>query len=166
MLGCWSKARQGIPVSSGRARKLVDLIIRHVDIVRRNCAFAQRICEWMSDPEAGGKWYTVVNATNHPTGPSAISVPLNIVMFRGSQDSEFPPSDPTSTTRLLHAINRQRLIYVTPTSWAGVGSLRIAVSNWRTGLDGDGDFNAVVEALSVAMQGSHEDCSQSQKGSQ
>jgi hypothetical protein len=140
-------------VSSGRARKLVDLIIRHVDIVRRNCAFAQRICEWMSDPEAGGKWYTVVNAINHPTELSAASVPLNIVMFRGSQESGFPPSDSASTTRLLHAINKQRLIYVTPTSWAGVGALRIAVSNWRTGLDGDGDFNAVVEALTVAMQG-------------
>ena len=59
----------------------------------------------------------------------------------------------SSTTRLLHAINRQRLIYVTPTSWAGVGALRIAVSNWRTGLEGDGDFEAVITALSVAAQG-------------
>lgn len=108
----------------------------------------------MSDPAAGGKWYTVVNAVDSPNDPTKTArVPLNIVMFRGSEVSDFSPTEPTSTTRLLHAINRQRLIYVTPTSWAGVGALRIAVSNWRTGLDGEGDFEAVVKALSGAMQG-------------
>lgn len=100
----------------------------------------------MSDPLAGGQWYTVVNVS-----PQESSVPLNIVLFRGTDASLFPASDPTSTTRLLHTINKQRLIYVTPTTWGGVGALRIAVSNWRTGLQGDGDFEAVVKALSGAM---------------
>lgn len=108
----------------------------------------------MTDPTKGGKWYTVVNAVQGATEPArSTSVPLNIVLFRGSRDSGYPPSDTTSITRLLHAINRQRLIYVTPTNWAGVGALRIAVSNWRTGLEGDGDFEAVVKALSAAMEG-------------
>jgi hypothetical protein len=117
-----------------------------VDIVARNCNFAQEIAGWMSDRSQGGQWYTVINADpNH-------SVPLNIVLFRSRPDTPFPPHDAASTPRLLHAINSQRLIYVTATSWEGVGALRIAVSNWRTGLEGDADYDAVVGALSGAMR--------------
>lgn len=119
-----------------------------VDIVKRNCEFAQRIAGWMSDPSRGGQWYTVINIE-----PSTATVPLNIVLFRGKEETPFPPSDAKSTPRLLHAINSQRLVYVTATSWEGVGALRIAVSNWRTGLEGDQDYEVLVKALSGAMRG-------------
>lgn len=102
----------------------------------------------MSDPIEGGRWYTVINIET-----TTASLPLNIVLFRAKEETPFPPSDSTSTPRLLHAINTQRLVYVTATSWDGVGALRIAVSNWRTGLEGNGDYEALVKALSGAMGG-------------
>lgn len=129
--------------------------------MERNCEFASRIARWIDDPEAGGRWYTLINAQRAPrtqgtpngTSTTGIAtVPLNIVLFRGTETSPFPPSDKTSATRLLHAINAQRLIFVTATSWAGVGALRIAVSNWRTAGEGEGDWEAVVRALMGAMK--------------
>ncbi|KAJ9095675.1 hypothetical protein QFC21_005547 [Naganishia friedmannii] len=128
----------------------------YTDIVKRNCEFAQRIARWMTDSEAGGQWYTLINAlpaaSNPSTTPTTTTVPLNIVLFRGSETSPFPSTDKSSATRLLHAINEQRLIFVTATSWGGVGALRIAVSNWRTGDEGEGDWEAVVKALTNAMK--------------
>lgn len=102
----------------------------------------------MSDPIEGGRWYTVINIET-----TTASLPLNIVLFRAKEETPFPPSDSTSTPRLLHAINSQRLVYVTATSWDVVGALRIAVSNWRTGLEGNGDYEALVKALNGAMGG-------------
>lgn len=140
------QGKAGYAGESFPSDKVRDALMCGLDIFMRNCEFAQRIVGWMSNPSHGGQWYTVVNAD--PTD----SVPLNIILFRAKVNTPFPPSDATATPRLLHAINSQRLIYVTATSWEGVGALRIAVSNWRTGLEGARDFEAVVEALSGAMR--------------
>jgi hypothetical protein len=97
--------------------------------VRRNCNFANCIAKWLQDPQAGGQWYELVNGIN---SPGERTVPLNIVLFRGKEGSRYPPSDPGSAARLVKAINETRRIFVTITSWDGVGAVRIAVSNWRT----------------------------------
>lgn len=97
--------------------------------MRRNCDFANCIAEWLQDPQAGGEWYELANGTN---SPGERTVPLNIVLFRGKEGSRYPPSDPGSAARLIKAINETRRIFVTITSWDGVGAVRIAVSNWRT----------------------------------
>jgi hypothetical protein len=97
--------------------------------VRRNCNFANCIAKWLQDPQAGGQWYELVNGIN---SPGERTVPLNIVLFRGKEGSQYPPSDPGSAARLVKAINETRRIFVTITSWDGVGAVRIAVSNWRT----------------------------------
>jgi hypothetical protein len=60
-------------------------------------------------------------------------IPLNIVLFRGSHISPFPPNDPSSAANLTNAINDTRRMYVTGTKWRGEGAIRLAVSNWRTG---------------------------------
>ena len=97
--------------------------------MRRNCDFANCIAKWLQDAQAGGEWYELVNGTN---SPGERTVPLNIVLFRGKEGSRYPPSDPGSAARLIKAINETRRIFVTITSWDGVGAVRIAVSNWRT----------------------------------
>ena len=97
--------------------------------MRRNCNFANCIAKWLQDPQAGGQWYELVNGIN---SPGERTVPLNIVLFRGKEGSQYPPSDPGSAARLVKAINETRRIFVTITSWDGVGAVRIAVSNWRT----------------------------------
>jgi hypothetical protein len=126
------------------------------DIVRRNCDFAICIAKWLQDPRMGGEWYELVNGT---TSPAERAVPLNIVLFRGKEGSRYPPSDPGSAARLVKAINETRRIFVTITSWDGLGAVRIAVSNWRTANDENGveASSELVEVLSVltdAMRGS------------
>jgi hypothetical protein len=76
-------------------------------------------------------------------------VPLNIVLFGGSATSPFPPSDvpgQDGAPALTAAINATRRMYVSGTKWRGVGAVRLAVSNWRTGRDGE-DFDAVKRVL-------------------
>jgi len=50
--------------------------------------------------------------------------------------------------RLVKAINDTRRIFVTITSWEGIGAVRIAVSNWRTA-NGEGGVEASSELVEV-----------------
>lgn len=79
-------------------------------------------------------------------------VPLNIVLFSGSETSAYPPSDPTSSARLTAAINGTGKMYVSATRWRGQGAVRVAVSNWMTGLDGtDSDLDIVKAVLKSTL---------------
>jgi hypothetical protein len=78
-------------------------------------------------------------------------IPLNIVLFRGSQDSAFSPSDGQASARLTEKINSTRRIYVTGTKWRGEGAIRLAVSSWRTGMD-DADIAEVQAVLQSVMK--------------
>lgn len=80
-------------------------------------------------------------------------MPLNIVLFSGSAASTFPPDEEGSSARLAAAINATRKMYVTGTKWRGVGAVRLAVSNWRTGRDGSDDFKIVTEVLDQVVRG-------------
>lgn len=106
------------------------------DLIRRNVEFARAIAR--SLPAS----YELLN------GPE---IPLNVVLFRGTEGSKFSTEDPGSGQRLCNAINQSRTIYVTPTMWQGKGAARLAVSNWRTGSD-EREVKIVLDVLEKAMQ--------------
>ena len=105
------------------------------DLVARNIYFARAIAAGL--PSA----YELVN------GPQ---IPLNTVLFRGSEGSAYPPSDTTSGQRLAKAINDTKIIYVTPTMWQGRPAVRLAVCNWRTGAAGE--EQVVLDVLRRAIE--------------
>lgn len=43
--------------------------------------------------------------------------------------------DALGASRCIAAIKRTGRVYVSPTTWDGQGAIRLAVSNWRTGLE-------------------------------
>jgi len=107
------------------------------DIVRRNCAFAQRVAAYLHAHPA----YELLNiSSDWESDGDAPIVPLNIVLFSGAPGSRYPPSREGSSAELTAAINATRRMYVTGTKWGGVGAVRLAVSNWRTG---DADWEIV-----------------------
>lgn len=77
---------------------------------------------------------------------------MNIVLFCGSASSQFPMDEPGASARLVSAINGTRKIYVTGTKWRGVGAIRLAVSNWRTGSGGDGEWQVVKGVFEEVMR--------------
>ncbi|WVQ97794.1 hypothetical protein IAU59_004908 [Kwoniella sp. CBS 9459] len=122
------------------------------DIVTRNVLFARKVAAFIND----SPHYELLNpsspspssvqnssaASQHSSqsqrqdrGPSQGIIPSNIVLFRGSSASPYPPSesgDPASSVQLTKAINDNRLLYVSATKWRGQGAVRIAVSNYLT----------------------------------
>jgi len=114
------------------------------EIFRRNNTFAQDIARFIT----ASPHYELLNPS--PPGMDTI-IPLNIVLFRGSAHSPFPCSDAQSSANLTEKINATRRIYVTGTKWRGEGAIRLAISNWRTGLDAM-DFEAVRSVLEGVMQ--------------
>ena len=69
---------------------------------------------------------------------------MNIVLFRGSSKPPFPLSE-DSGAKLSAAINATRKMYVTATKWRGQSAVRLAVSNWRSG--GEGELEIIKEVL-------------------
>lgn len=124
-------------------------------LIERNVALAERIRAWMASPE-GSRFYEAIN----PPGLSTTaSLPLNIVLFRGSaklaQRCEWHPAQEGAGQALTEAINTGRRIYVSPTvAWDGKSACRIAVSNWAAGGGGEAEWERVREALvAVGEQG-------------
>lgn len=126
----------------------------YADIVSRNVAFARRIARWMHTGP-GSRWYRVLNIE---TGAVPGEVDLNVVLFRAKDDCEidmYAPHHPTGSAALVNAINQTRKMYVTPSVGSdGRGAIRIAVSNWMTGLSREGemdDFQVVTNVLEGVM---------------
>lgn len=42
----------------------------------------------------------------------------------------------SDTSAFIDAVKATRKVYISPTTWHGVPAVRLAVSNWRTGLEG------------------------------
>ncbi|WVQ75704.1 hypothetical protein IAR50_005334 [Cryptococcus sp. DSM 104548] len=109
------------------------------DIITRNVLFARKVAQYInSSPN-----YTLIN-TPPPSPPSSSIqpiIPSNIVLF---SHKTFPA--PELTAR----INATRKMYVSKTVWKGEGAVRLAVSNWRTGLEGERDWEIVKEVLENA----------------
>ncbi|CAE6461896.1 unnamed protein product [Rhizoctonia solani] len=119
------------------------------ELISRNVAFARRIAEWMHTGP-GSKWYQVLNAD---TGAVPGQVDLNIILFRaksGCGVDVYALKNPVGSSMLVNAINETRRIYVTPSVGSdGLGAIRLAVSNWMTGL-GD-EYDVVVKVLEEVM---------------
>ncbi|WVF70091.1 hypothetical protein IAT40_004879 [Kwoniella sp. CBS 6097] len=124
------------------------------DIVTRNVLFARKIATFIND----SPHYELLNPS--PPSPQSASsrdgekspspnglgiIPSNIVLFRGSSASPYPPSTSTSAHALTKAINDTRLLYVSATKWRGEGAVRIAVSNYLT--DEGRDLDIVLDVL-------------------
>ncbi|WWD22041.1 hypothetical protein CI109_106529 [Kwoniella shandongensis] len=118
------------------------------DIIVRNITFARRIATFISQ----SPYYELLNPTPPSFQVDAV-IPSNIVLFRSTSSSPFSPDDPTSSARLVKAINGSRKMYVSGTKWRGVGAVRIAVSNWRTGVEGEGDWEIVKDVLENVGKG-------------
>jgi hypothetical protein len=117
------------------------------DIVKRNVIFAREIATYIKSSPL----YDLLNPSAAATlaiDKEAI-VPMNIVLFRGSAESAFPPSDPECGAKLAAAINATREMYVTGTKWRGNSAVRLAVSNWRSG--GAGQLEIIKGVLEKVM---------------
>ncbi|KAL1409565.1 hypothetical protein Q8F55_003550 [Vanrija albida] len=76
-------------------------------------------------------------------------IPLNIVLFRGSESSPFfSPDNDNGIVKLIDMINGSRKLYVSGTRYRDRGAIRIAVSNFRT--ESEEDFNIVKGVLEQA----------------
>ncbi|KAG9118317.1 hypothetical protein FRC07_007227 [Ceratobasidium sp. 392] len=119
----------------------------YAELIERNVSFARRVGEWMHTGP-GSKWYEVLNAT---TGAVSGKVDLNVVLFRARKGCGVPEFEgATGGAKLIKAVNETRKMYVSP----GVGgAVRLAVSNWMTGLsdEGEGDYKIVLEVLEGVM---------------
>ncbi|PWN30957.1 PLP-dependent transferase [Jaminaea rosea] len=113
-------------------------------MVRRNVDFARAIEAWMRGSE-GREWYEVLTpecgqmdkGKMHEPQPWRGEWATTVVLFRGRA---------VEAAELIARIKATRMLYVSPTSWGGKGAVRLAVSNWRTGLeDGDGKHVAKVQ---------------------
>ena len=132
----------------------------YTEMIRRHVEFARKLGRWMSSGE-GSKWYEVLNLSLSlsSVSPSEAVVPLNIVLFRARAGPQCPSiyspasSDGLGSSRLVRAINDTRRLYVSPAE----NAVRIAVSNWMTGLPrphypaNKDDFEIVTAALIDVM---------------
>jgi glutamate/tyrosine decarboxylase-like PLP-dependent enzyme len=129
------------------------------DIIRRNVSFARRIAHYIQDspnlellnPSPGFSIQSTSDTYPDSAERRVPIIPLNIVLFRGSYTSPYPPSDPTTSAKLTADINGTRKMYVTGTKWRGEGAVRLAVSNWRTGGAGEGEWEIVKGVFEEVM---------------
>jgi glutamate/tyrosine decarboxylase-like PLP-dependent enzyme len=126
----------------------------YAEIISRNVGFARQVAEWMHTGP-GSKWYQVLNIE---TGAILGQVDLNVILFRAKDDcgvGMYAPRNPTGSSALVSAINETRRMYVTPSVGSdGRGAVRIAVSNWMTGLrrgEEVNDFEVVIGVLEEIM---------------
>lgn len=112
-------------------------------MVRRNCAFANAVGQWMLDASLGGKYYELVNRLPSNSAGDVV-VPLNVVLFRALENAPFGAKD-GGNAALLARLNATRVVYFTGTVWAGQPAIRMAVSNARTARYVDRDTGRPIE---------------------
>ena len=109
------------------------------ELIERNVRFARDVAAWMNADECGRMCYEVLNLTRKGKDGQK-TVPLNVVLFRaraGAAPAAYlHPSH--GSPLLCKAINMTRRMYTSPTMYQGVAAVRIAISNWGTGLPLDG----------------------------
>ncbi|EJU04358.1 PLP-dependent transferase [Dacryopinax primogenitus] len=107
----------------------------YAELIQRNVGFARVLGKYISTHGS----YELLNPGNQ--------VALNIVLFRAKN---------LDSGELLRRINASGKIYASPTSWAGQGAVRIAVSNWMTKMeaigDGKSDLDTAIEVLDAAVK--------------
>lgn len=141
------------------------------EMVERQLAFADRVRQWLRS----SKYYQVLTpatsalSARDPTNGRMRAAPgeknpprwehdywaTTVVLFR-AHPQECPVAAfrdaKQGHVRLIDAIKQNRRIYVSPGGYCGLGAVRLAVSNWFTGVDGDRDFDITTQALSEVME--------------
>lgn len=111
-------------------------------MVDRMCRFTCSIERWMRAGGAGGGYEVLL--------PSRVET-FNILLFAPSSTAPAIFQGLSGASELTKALNKSREIYFTGTSWRGRGAVRMAVSNWCTGVDGQ-DERIVLEVLERVMR--------------
>lgn len=114
-----------------------------IDLIRRNILFARAIAAYIDASPS----YDLLNATPRRSDAKEPIIPLNIVLFAPLSSSKIGTG-----AELADAINNTRKMYVTGTKWRGRGAVRLAVSNWRTGLGGDEEVKRIENILEDVMK--------------
>lgn len=128
-------------------------------MIKRNLDFANRLYDWIDTCP----FYQLLTPTCPPLEKHRLDSPqpwkgvwtTTVIFFR-----PHPVHCPVTSFKesqsgylaLIQAIKETRKIYVSPGSLQGIGGVRIAVSNWSTGLNGDKDFEITTAALLQVMQ--------------
>lgn len=143
------------------------------EMVERNVYFARALERWVRKDEEASRYYQVLTPELCPPYggndmPWSGIWSTTILLFR-PHPLTCPRKDfidpIQGSNRCIDAIKQTRRMYVSPTVWNGRGAIRIAVSNWRTGLeDAAGrrvdnveeseDWRIVTETLRQVMKGS------------
>jgi glutamate/tyrosine decarboxylase-like PLP-dependent enzyme len=114
----------------------------YTEIIQRNVTFARRVEEWLSKHEG----YDVLTPLSTTCG-GAYKI-LNIVLFAPSaacgRAEYHDPS--TGGMKLCDKLKERGVLYTTPTVWKGRSAVRLAVSNWQTGLREE-EYERVVQEL-------------------
>lgn len=107
------------------------------DVVVRNIEFARSVEAWLREGPGREDW-DVLTPAPHEGGFQI----MNIVLFAPKRGD---------ARDAIGKINGARAMYVSPTQWRGRNAVRMAVSNWRTGIErakGEkGDLEIVLETL-------------------
>jgi glutamate/tyrosine decarboxylase-like PLP-dependent enzyme len=114
-----------------------------IDLIRRNIIFARAIATYIDASPS----YDLLNPTPRNSGGNEPIIPLNIVLFAPSSESKIGTG-----AELADAINATRKMYVTGTKWRGRGAVRLAISNWRTGLGGEEEVRRIENILEEVMR--------------
>ncbi|KAI9346964.1 pyridoxal phosphate-dependent transferase [Obelidium mucronatum] len=103
------------------------------DLFNRNIKFANRVAQWINE----SKHFELLNNHHHGDNnqPQTVKV-SNIVLFAGVKGGGVWEGV-DGNAKLVEAINGSRKVYVTGTVWGGRPAVRLAVSNWQTGINGD-----------------------------
>lgn len=117
----------------------------YTSIIKRNVEFARRLEGWLRDNED----YDILTPNPKTTSFKV----LNIVLFAPSSICPIEEMrDPVNGGDLMTSlINQSGEMYVTATKWKGRSAARLAVSNHLTGMDGEDDFEIVINRLKAIM---------------
>ena len=124
-----------------------------VDIVTRNLVFARQVDVWLRTNQTASAFYKVLT-------PSSVSRQIGDSLARGEHEMTnillfTTTSTAISADDVAKHINDSGKCYVTATTFRGARAIRLAVSNWRTGLpheNGVDDFGITTSALLAAAQ--------------
>lgn len=117
--------------------------------VLRNISFARRIEAWLHQNTK----YDVLTPLSTTSGGGGSYKILNIVLFAPSSSCGIAEyQDPSNGgMKLCDVLKKRSVLYTTPTVWKGRSAIRLAVSNWQTGLREE-DYQRVVEELEHVMR--------------
>lgn len=126
-----------------------------VDIITRSLEFARRIDAWLRTDAVAVRFYRVLtpDSVGRSIGDALDAGEhelTNIVLFTTPSSDSAKAFD---VDAVAEHVNDSGKCYVTATTFMGERAIRIAISNWRTGLphaDGVDDFDATTDALTAA----------------